>query len=257
MTAPVAYTHGVANLTTRLLRPWLGRPRGGFESDYGRIPGTFAPGEHHHYWKRWFPETEGLGHYSDPCTAEPANFDELAADLASLAAIFEHPLVFKNLYLSISSGLLARVLPDARFLIVARDPLLVCQSVLHGREQQADPRRWWSVKPPQYRDWLDLPLWQQVARQVFYADAIPRRDLGCFAPDRIAEMEYTALCRQPRACLEQLERWLAPLGYQSYPDSEIPKVFAVSDRLRLSPATAEAILSELAHLRKGFDAPSR
>ncbi|MFE8032939.1 sulfotransferase family protein [Thiohalocapsa marina] len=248
MTAPVAYTCGVANLSTRALRPWLGRPKSGFESHYGQITGIFSPSEHHNYWARWFPETVDLGHYSDPYTADMARFEGLETDLASLSAILERPLIFKNLYLSISAGLVARILPHARFLIIKRDPLLVCQSILRRREQLPDPRKWWSVKPPHYRAWLDLPLWQQVARQVFYANALPSRDLACFARGRFTEVDYVEVCRQPRVWLDRMEGWLGSFGYRTYSKSRIPDQFPVSDRLAIAPTTAKEIRCELADL---------
>lgn len=251
MTAPLGYAYGMIHTLSRLMRPWLGRPRAVYESHYGRTPGLFAPSEHANYWFQWFTEDAQLGHYCDPQSVDPAACADLRRSLATLATITGRPWVFKNLYLGMCAGALARLLPEARFILVQRDPLLICQSVLCGREQQGGGE-WWSVKPPYYRQWLELPPWQQVARQVFYAMEIPRRDLKRHAPGRWQEVDYAELCRDPQATLRQLQEWLAPLGYRSYADSRVPQSFEASGTLRLEPALAEQIRAEFDRLHREF-----
>jgi hypothetical protein len=248
MTAPLGYAHGLANALTRVLRPWLDRPEPGFRSHYGHIPGLLAPSEHASYWFRWFPVDGDLGHYLPPEAIDPADYGNLRSSLDSLAAILARPWVFKNLYLTMTAGALARILPEARFMVVRRNPLLVCQSILHRRERQSDPRQWWSTKPPHYRAWFDLPLCQQVARQAFLADAIPRRDLQRYAPERTMEVDYADLCRRPKAWLARLTAWLQPLGYRSYGNSRIPAQFPASEELTLDSTTTARIQSALSRL---------
>ena len=171
-----------------------------------------------------------------------------------MAEILGRPMVFKNLYLTMAAGALARILPDARFILVHRDPVMVCQSVMRGRNQQTNPQNWWSIKPPHYREWLTLPVWQQVVRQVYYSDALPRQDLQRYAPDRTLELEYIELCQQPLACLHRLEEWLEPTGYQIYRDCRVPPGFPVSAQLSLDPACVDRIRSELIQLEEQFAA---
>ena len=256
MTAPLAYSHGLSSMVTRLLRPWIGRPTATFESGYGNIPGLLVPSEHVYYWSKWFPEDENLGHYVPPETVSDKEYADLRRSLHSLASILCRPWVFKCPYISISAGALARMIPEARFLVMRRDLLLVCQSAMQGRERFADARNWWSVKPPHYREWLELPVWQQVARQTFYADAIPRRDLQQYAPDRFVEIDYSELCRQPHACMKELGTWLQPSGYETYPDSSIPETFTASDRVSIEPEQADLIRHEFETLRQQFNAES-
>lgn len=256
MTAPLAYAHGMINVLARLLRPSLGRPLPVFESHYGKIPGILSPSEHALYWYRWFPRDGDLGHYLPPETIAPHAYADLKYSLDSLASILNRPWVFKNLYLSISSGALARILPEARFLVVRREPLLACQSIL-GMREQLSAGEWWSVKPPHYREWREFPLWQQVARQVFYAEAIPRRDLKKYAVGRFLEIDYPTLCRHPREILQKLHAWLGPLGYQTYPDAEIPESFQASEKIRLDALLSSRILNEFRLLRSDFDATPR
>jgi len=212
----------------------------------------FSPSENAHYWFQWFPEDGELGHYVMPERVIPDTHEELRRGLDSMAGILGQPMVFKNLYLTMAAGALARILPEARFILVHRDPVMVCQSVMRGRNQQANPQHWWSIKLPHYQEWLKLPVWQQVVRQVYYSDALPRHDLRRYAPDRTLELEYTELCRQPHICLHRLEEWLGPAGYQTYRDCRIPSRFPVSAQLSIDPACASRIRCELTHLEKEF-----
>ncbi|NEV64837.1 sulfotransferase [Thiorhodococcus minor] len=253
VTAPLGYAYGFANALTRILRPWLGRPKTVFSSDYGRIPGIFSPSEHANIWFQWFPRDGQLGHYLPPSNIDFAAYSDLERNVRSLSRIMRRPWVFKNLYLGMCAGALAQIFPDARFVIVRRDPLLIYQSVLRGRLLRPH-LEWWSVKPPRYRDWLSLPLRTQVARQIFYAEAIPIRDLTRYAPGRYTEIEYSALCKEPINCMRALAKWLAPAGYRARSDSVMPNEFPASSNLTLDHAELEAVLAEFERLRQGFHA---
>ncbi|MFO7603913.1 MAG: sulfotransferase [Gammaproteobacteria bacterium] len=252
MTAPLAYAHGASNLITRLLKPILGRPKPIFTSNYGSVKGLFSPSEHAHFWYQWFPENATMGHYHSPYQLDTDSYTDLRNCLDSLAAITNRPWVFKNLYIGISAGVIARILPEARFLFVRRDPMMVFQSLLRGRMQH-DGQQWWSVKPPHYREWLNLPLWQQVTRQVFYSEAIPLRDLEHFAQNRVLEINYTDLCEDPHSSLHRIQTWLKPLGYTAYPrNSKIPQAFHASSELRIDQPQLRLVREEFMALNEKF-----
>lgn len=252
MTAPLAYAYGLSNLFCHLSRPLTGRPPAAFESHYGHIPGIFSPSEHANYWFQWFPENGELGHYLDPSELDSNTLTDIQKCLDTLSSLKKKPWVFKNLYLSMSVGALAMALPKARFILVRRDPLLVYQSVLRVREQKSR-NDWWSIKPPHYRGWIKLPVWQQVARQVFYAEAIPRRDLLRYAPNRFMEIEYSDICRDPVSNLQCLENWLEPLGYNTYPSKRVLPNFEISNNLHLEPEIVQLVRNEFDMLRNNFN----
>lgn len=242
------YFYGLANLQTRLLRPFLDRPKARFESSLGKIAGLLSPSENARFWLRCFPVDDRLGHYVDPSSIDPERYSPLVRDLSSLSAIMRRPYVFKCLYLSLAVGALAQILPAARFLVVGRDPMLVVQSMLLARQRRRQPQQWWSVKPPGFSEWLALPLWQQVTRQVYYTRRAMDRDLLAYASGRRREVSYEALCRDPRRVMDDLAAWLAPLGYEVYQDSSLPRAFPVSRSIKLPQDTLAAIQAEYASL---------
>jgi hypothetical protein len=239
---------GCPNLLTRLVAPFVGRPYPVFESTYGKTDYRFAPAESGVFWLRWFPADNVLGHYVPPATVNSEDYVTLRSNLESLAHILHKPMIFKSVYLSLAIGALAQLLPDALFIFVERDLLLNCQSMLIARQKQGDS--WWSVRPPYYQQWLDYPLWQQVTRQVFVTHQVLRRDLQQYAPSRYYHVSYRALCQQPHQFVRELTAWLAPYGYQSYADWQIPAKFTISTQWKLGEDIRQLIQTELNKLER-------
>lgn len=253
-TAPFGYLYGMPRLLAWGLRRLTRRPEPVFESRHGRIPGFLAPSEHANFWFRWFPRDGSQGQYVAGAAIDVNRYAGLRSDIAAIGRILERPLVFKNVYLSVTAGALAHLFPRARFLVVERDPLLICQSLLRARIARPDPTIWWSVRPPGYHDWLALPLWQQVARQVHATTTIIRRELADHAPGRVIDLPYERLCAEPRQVIADLHRRLESLGYAAYPDWRCPERFDATTTVSLPQTDADRLRNYLAELRA--DRPS-
>lgn len=240
---------GCPNLVTRLAKPFIKRPRPTFISTYGRTNYRFAPAESGVFWLRWFPVDDERGHYVLPDTPNNEHTQTIQPTLQSLAHILNRPMVFKSVYLTVAVGALAQLLPDALFILVERDLLYNCQSLLLARQKKGGGE-WWSVRPPSYQQWLQLPLWQQVARQVYFTQQIARRDLSQYANGRYYTLSYEALCQNPHEQLAQFANWLVPYGYQTYPDGQVPLNFTVSTQWKLDESLRHQIQTELARLEE-------
>lgn len=232
-TALANYLFGASNLMAHVVPPLCGRPKASFESAYGGSVGWCAPAENGNFWFRWLPRDGEQGHYISTAAMSAVHMAQMRAAVNSLALIAGRPFVFKSVYLAMAIGPLAAAFPDARFIHVRRDPFYTCQSLLKARLARPDPREWWSVKPPEYRAWRNLPLAEKIVRQVLAVEEIVARDLRSHAPGRFRELHYEALCADPHAQLSELTEWLAPLGYERYPDTRIPSSFQVSRRVDL------------------------
>jgi hypothetical protein len=244
---PMNILFGCPNLVLRLAKPFLNDRRRIFESNYGRSSHWLAPAESGSFWLRWFPSDGELGHYSDIDLFDRAHYETLKTNIESMSRIVDCPMLFKSVYLDMSIHALAQVFPDARFVHVTRDMLMICQSLFQARQQQNDPRRWWSVKPPGYRQLLSQPLWRQVTEQAYVTERILQHDLKRYAGSRVFEIAYERLCDRPREFAERLYDWLEPLGYQSYPDARLPARFTSSKKKVLD----DSLLNKMtAHLEK-------
>lgn len=240
--------HGCPNLLLRLTSPFMQRPKPVFTSKYGKTNYPFAPAETGTFWFRWFPQESQLGHYTIPEQIQLHKYQTLIENIQSFSQILKRPMAFKSVYLCMNVGILAQIFPQSRFILVKRNLIHNCQSLLLAREQQPDPRQWWSVKPPHYHQWLSLPIWQQVTNQVFYTQLIVKHDLKKYAPDRFKEVTYESLCQQPQQFVEELTDWLKPVGFQPYSDMQIPKSFRASIQIKLSESVIEKISLHLKYL---------
>lgn len=244
-TGVMNHLYGIPNFVTRTLRPFHHRPAPIFDSVYGKIAGVFSPAENANFWFQWFPRDGEQGHYVEPVGLRLDFYRELKATVDSISRIAGKQMVFKSTYLSMVVGALAQIFTEARFIFVRRDRFYTCQSLLLGRLKRSNPNEWWSVKIPQYRELLSMPLWYQVVDQVVCTESIIQRDLDRFAPDRNLILYYDDLCKRPRQVIKLIEEWLSPLGYVSYADVRVPETFDISNEKILSVDLIEKINNRL------------
>jgi hypothetical protein len=245
------YLYGIPNFVARTLKPFHHRPAPIFGSVYGKISGALSPAENANFWFQWFPRDGQQGHYVAPVGLRLDSYQELKATVDSISRIAEKHMVFKSVYLSMVVGALAQIFTEARFIFVRRDRFYTCQSLLLGRLKRRNPNEWWSVKIPQYRELLSMPLWYQVVNQVVCTENIVQKDLDRFASERYLILRYEDLCTRPHHVIRGLEEWLRPLGYVSYSDVRVPETFNVSNEKILPADLIEKINDRLHSLEQG------
>ncbi len=249
-TTMMGYCYGMPNIIHYLTRPWIAKQRLlGFNSSYGKIRGLLSPSENANYWLQWFPADGKLGHYLQPNTIDISNYQSLQTSVASITQIMQMPMVFKCLYLDMTVGTLAQIFPESKFLVLHRQPIMVCQSLFIGRMKQARPENWWSVKIPYYQQLLSQPIWQQIVEQVFHTERLILNDLNQYANGRYLILDYEDICQQPYAMLEKISQWLKPLGYQTYTNNCIPEKFSISNQITLSHDLMSKMQTHLAELK--------
>ncbi|MFQ5401645.1 MAG: sulfotransferase [Anaerolineae bacterium] len=241
---------GCPNLLLNLASPFIKRPRPVFMSKYGKTNYPFAPAETGTFWFRWFPQESDLGHYTIPDQFQLHKYQTMIENIQSFSQISKRPMAFKSVYLNMNVGILAKIFPQSRFIFIKRNLIQNCQSLLLARQQQPNPQQWWSVKPPNYHQWLTLPIWQQVTNQVYYTQLIAERDLKKHASGRYKKIKYEYLCQQPQQFVDELTSWLSPLGFQPYSDMQVPKSFQASNETKLNESMIEKISLHLKYLEQ-------
>lgn len=225
LTGAMNYLYGMPNLWARVAKRRIGRPPPIFDSRYGKTPGAFAPAEPGNFWFRWFPRDGIDGNYLAPEALSERKLIQLRNALNYLIQIHQKPMAFKNVYLDMVIPILAKAMPRACFIFIRRDMLWNCHSLVLARQRQGLENRWWSVRPPGYRNLLGEPLWKQAAQQILRTRKIIERDLRESANGRFLEVEYEALCDDPRSVLSTLAEWLKLRGFAAYPDLRLPQRF--------------------------------
>lgn len=170
------------------------KPHYNYASSFGDTleGGLHAPSEAGSLWYRWIPENRI---YVDESGLSQDQKNRMILNIHALMNRYRKTLVIKNLYFSTRIRLIRSLFPEAKFLLIHREPVYIAQSIYLSRIRNCrNPKReWWSVRFPGYESVLGRPLEEQVARQVYELDKILRRDLAGVDPENVMEVEYGQL----------------------------------------------------------------
>ena len=158
-----------------------------FRSELGTTEGLLEPHEFSYFWNHWFPE-------DDRCR-DPAGFSDA---IANLAAAFDAPLVFKNVFNILRVGLLAELLPTAVFIRVRRNLLDVACSTLQARRRRfGTDQAWIGPRPHEIGDTTGLGPAAQIAAQLHYGDRALSSGLAALPRSRVVDLSYERFCAGP------------------------------------------------------------
>lgn len=176
-----------------------------FKSKRGTTEGLWEPHEFGYFWSRWFDVGQET-HFLDAADRRRVDVGGLIRAVRSMQAVVGKPIAFKNnTWFSFQADFLAELFPRAIFLSCKRDPFFVAQSIwLQRIDLFGEPSRWWSVRPPDYRDILKLPPLEQVARQVVSIECTTKEALAKINPARVVEIEYERASGAPRQVLLEI-----------------------------------------------------
>jgi hypothetical protein len=172
-------------------------------SEFGFVPGLYAPNEAGQIMQQWFGD--------DPAADSPAQVRGMVAAVTNAGSA---PLFLKNQSNTVRLDRIKEIFPDARLLFLRRDLRWTAQSLLLARRKLfGDERQWWSVAPPGYEavtygEPLYQVLWQADQLEQIALDA-------CAAtPARAAVLDYEELCARPAMVMAAVgERFgLRPTG---------------------------------------------
>lgn len=170
------------------------KPHYNYVSSFGDTleGGLHAPSEAGSLWYRWIPENRI---YVDESSLSQDQKNRMILNIHALMNRYRKTLVIKNLFFSTRIRLIRSLFPEAKFLVIHREPVYIAQSIYLSRIRNCrnPEREWWSVRFPGYESVLGRPLEEQVARQVYELDKILRRDLAGVDPENVMEVEYGQL----------------------------------------------------------------
>ena len=196
-------------------------------SCYGNTPGWRGINDGFHIWNRWFGEDryrsrQGLGAEQNA---------DLRTFFANWHATFPKPLVNKNNRNLDGIGVLADALPNAFFVVVQRDPVMIVQSLLRARKFiQGNEHRGWGLFSSQ-ADELD-PI-EATCQQVGRIFSRTQEQLRLVPAHRYTFIDYDTFCGDPDNGVEQIVGMVPALSLRSG-KSSFPTPLTSSHRCTLT-----------------------
>jgi hypothetical protein len=230
-------------LITRALSRFLTiTPPDCYTSDYGITRGWNAPAQAREIWGRWFPGDQS---YVGGGGCPASDLRAVRGTVSRVEQALGAPFVSKSQGHAVRILPLFEAFPGAVFVRVRRAAIAVAESILLGRRECfQDDTHWFSAKPSNHRDLVDLDPFQQIAAQIRSVDADMDRDLKQTRSRRIFEIEYADFCASPRATLAKLaEFYASSTGHSLRNRLPVPESFHSSTRRKVS-------LEESARLKK-------
>lgn len=219
--------------------------RSDFRSIYGRNLGPMAPREAGAFWGYYFD----IDRYLEIEDVPARNLQVVRQTVLRMQNIFSGAsFMNKNVKHLLRLNVLARIFPNAHFLVVQRSLADIAISVLIGRRQLSpDGSRWFSIVPRCYKEIQSLPVVEQIPRQLIDIQEKMDKDLGRIDPDRVLYVPYAEFCRAPETFIGEIRRRCPGTREKN------PAVISFTEK-RHEPADAEqekllCILGELLAVR--------
>lgn len=226
-------------VANQLLRRWVQPASGDYNAFYGKSRGLSGANDGLYIWDRWLGEQrdapiEALSADADP--GIPQFFGALQQQTGK-------PVVNKVNRMISGASLVADVFPQARFIGLRRDPVMLAQSLLEARDLLTGSRQrryGLSDNSPPADDAIE-----DVCRQVEYLNTLLDQQLAALGPERFLLLDYEQFCRQPAQLLSHLiDQW--QLSVQRRTGSELPESFQISNQQRLPPGDMRRLQARLA-----------
>lgn len=196
---------GAPALAERIFLPLKGKECSDYASDYGQTKGKSAPSECGSWWYRFFPDRPDQ-------KADNSEMRKFRRSLLALAASFNKPVIFKNLYVTLRLKAISTHIPEALFIVIKRNEIDNAHSIIEGR-MKATGRydQWWSVPPPDVERLKSLePAWQAVEqiRSVYRLIDAEIED-GGIDRHRVYTIRYEDFCCDVKTTLKKIEDFFA------------------------------------------------
>jgi hypothetical protein len=220
-----------------------------YSSSLGRVNGVLAPSEFWYYWRRFFKfkDVQQLNEQELGATNSHAFMDGLGAMESSLGK----PLAMKGMIMNWHIPYLAELSDKFVFISIKRDVFQVAQSILMCRERYAGNRNaWWSFKPPQYLEWLEMSPIEQVAAQSVYTQKAVSDGMAVIPSNRKLEISYADFCANPSEIHRQIYQRYQSLGCDIPPEYTGDECFDESNDVRLSQEDERVLKTAISHFER-------
>jgi len=164
-----------------------------FQSNYGNTNkfGLNAPSEGGQIWYKWFSKEKT---YFEEWDLSNQKINQIKKLFYAIINKQQKPLIIKNLTFCQRLQVLKQIFPEAKIIIIKRDPLYIAQSLYIGRtKNNYQLNEWWSIKPKNYHSLKNLNVFSQIAGQVYNIEKQISEDIRLFPQKNIIKINYEDL----------------------------------------------------------------
>lgn len=179
-----------------------------FTSNFGNTIhcGLNAPSECGQFWYRWLPKEK---HFIDWEDTSSEMIGEIRSEIVRATTIVGRPIVFKNLNAGQRLRLISRFAPGAKIIHITRKIEHNALSILLARRRHNTPDGvWWSIKPPNYANYLALSGIDICTAQVKAIEGQIKVDEQLFPPSNWVEVRYEEFLADPVKTVRELASFI-------------------------------------------------
>ena len=172
----------------------------------GQTRSLRGPNDAFFLWDRWFGDARGhLG-----AAISPEALDAMRHTLNVWMHTFGAPLINKNNRNTICMPAIAQALPQARFLVVRREPVDVALSLFKARaEVQGDSRVAWGLLARDApREANDHEVLQAICEQLHEVESVLRASMEQLDPSRFRCVSLKHVCAEPAEFVASVSNWM-------------------------------------------------
>jgi hypothetical protein len=220
-----------------------------YSSSLGRASGVLAPSEFWYYWRQYFKFSDVQKMTKNELKA--VNSEAFMNGLGAMESSIGRPLAMKGMIMNWHIPYMAELSSRFIFVSIKRDLFQVAQSILLCRERYTGSRKaWWSFKPPEYEEWLELSPIEQVAAQAVYTQKAVSDGMAAIPSGRKLEVSYAEFCRNPPKIYRQIYEMYQSLGIDISFEYKGIECFDEKKNVRLNQDDEDALDVALSHFEQ-------
>jgi hypothetical protein len=175
-----------------------------FKSKLGSTSGFRGPSECGGLWYRWLPMNKHVVE-SGECSDE--TIKRIRSEISAVINYYDKPLVIGNNIAGLRIGFLNEVFPDAKYIVIDREPIFVAQSLLLARKYiHGDFMHWWGMKPKNYTELLKESPAVQVVLQHYFTNKQIYQDLKSYVNKaNWIDIKYSELSTQKKITIQKIK----------------------------------------------------
>ncbi len=231
-------------VTASRMLNWLPKRKSAdFHNFYGQTAGLNGPNDGFSLWNKWL----GDDRYVPRTDLSESEQKTMGQFFHAWTNTFGKPFLNKNNRNTGCLDLLSRAIPQASFVVVRRNPLLVAQSLIKAREQvQGDKAVGWGLHSHSSDTGADpLSYVDDVCDQILQIEQQLDEQLKDIPTSRLIEITYEGFCEDPAASLRWISKQIPGVNLHDELIAAELKPFEASAKITLTKAEQHRLLSRM------------